>query len=359
MRASILQSILAGSLLCAASAAFGQLPGTADESLTPQQRREVQRLAADYRRARRDPRQMAEVVERAVALGRPAVDALLPNIERELHPQLTSYRGKFFQQASLLANQQLQQVNLEEVAQLRQTVVGLQHQPRFSNELIVQQGDPALKRLEEIFVVDREKVLAAAPALQETRQQLAELGQLWQRCAVFRYEQLPEGEQKPKEPPSFEAYLQGEEELAAGMAAPMDPQTRRTLSINARLSSRLDPEEARAVLALNLTRNLLGLPAVLVDLRLTAAARDHSQDMRTHNFFAHESPVPGKATPWDRAAHFSTTASAENIAMGFQDGKAVNLAWFHSPGHHKNMLGDHKRVGIGRSGVHFTELFGR
>jgi uncharacterized protein YkwD len=80
--------------------------------------------------------------------------------------------------------------------------------------------------------------------------------------------------------------------------------------------------------------------------------------MQKLGFFSHESPVPGKKTPWDRAKRFGTTASAENIAAGYQDGRAVNLGWFHSPGHHRNMLGNHRRVGVGRAGGYFTEMFG-
>ena len=139
----------------------------------------------------------------------------------------------------------------------------------------------------------------------------------------------------------------------------MDPRTRQILAVNSQLATQLQPEEGRAVLALNLTRNLLGLSAVAIDLKLCEAARDHSADMKRLKFFAHESPVEGKKTPWDRAKRFGTTASSENIAMGYHDGKAVNMGWFHSPGHHKNMLGkSHTRVGMGQAGTHYTELFG-
>ena len=113
------------------------------------------------------------------------------------------------------------------------------------------------------------------------------------------------------------------------------------------------------MLALNLTRNLLGLPSLAIDMKLTAAARDHSKDMEELKFMAHESPVPGKKTPEDRAARFGTSSLGENIFQGSRDGNAANRAWFHSPGHFKNMLGDHQRVGVGRSGVYFTEMFGK
>jgi uncharacterized protein YkwD len=139
---------------------------------------------------------------------------------------------------------------------------------------------------------------------------------------------------------------------------PMDADTRRVLALNAQLAARLDPEEARCVLDLNLTRNLLGLDALQIDLALTAAARDHCQDMETLDFFSHESPVEGKKSPQDRAERFKTSASAENIAMGTLDGAVANKMWWHSPGHHRNMLGDHERVGVGKHGRHWTEMFG-
>ena len=74
--------------------------------------------------------------------------------------------------------------------------------------------------------------------------------------------------------------------------------------------------------------------------------------------FAHESPVEGKRTPWDRAARFGTSASGENIAGGQTTGAGANLGWWYSPGHHKNMLGGFGRVGLGRSGELWTQMFG-
>ena len=46
--------------------------------------------------------------------------------------------------------------------------------------------------------------------------------------------------------------------------------------------------------------------------------------------------------------------------MGGRGGKAANEIWFHSPGHHVNMLmADHARIGVGRSGLYYTEEFGK
>ena len=76
---------------------------------------------------------------------------------------------------------------------------------------------------------------------------------------------------RPKTLPSFAKYLQGEEESAISEATPMDPVTRATLDANARLAPQIDPEEARCILAANHTRNVLGLSALAIDLKLCAA----------------------------------------------------------------------------------------
>jgi uncharacterized protein YkwD len=103
----------------------------------------------------------------------------------------------------------------------------------------------------------------------------------------------------------------------------------------------------------------VGLGALELDPQLCEAARDHSKDMAEQNFFAHESPVPGKKTPWDRAAKAGTTASGENIFAGSVDAHAANLGWFYSPGHHKNMFSPgQRRIGLGRHGSHWTQMFG-
>jgi uncharacterized protein YkwD len=181
---------------------------------------------------------------------------------------------------------------------------------------------------------------------------------MWELCAAVVARQTATEDGKPQEPPIFESCLRAEEEVALQIAIAADPQTRKALSVNAQLAGKLDPEEARCIAACNLTRGLLGLKLLEIDPRLCETARDHSNDMRTKGFFAHESPVEGKKTPWDRAKRFETTASGENIAMGVLQGSAANLMWFHSPGHFRNMLGEHVRIGVGRSNAHWTEMFG-
>ena len=97
----------------------------------------------------------------------------------------------------------------------------------------------------------------------------------------------------------------------------------------------------------------------MIDPALCAAARDHAHDMETSNFFSHESPLPGKRTIGDRAQRLGTKADGENIAHGPSVGADAVRMWWYSPGHHKNMLGNYRRVGLGRSGTLWTMMFGR
>jgi uncharacterized protein YkwD len=118
-------------------------------------------------------------------------------------------------------------------------------------------------------------------------------------------------------------------------------------------------EEARGIEHCNLMRLYVGLNALELDPKLCEASRDHSKDMAEHGFFAHESPVPGKKSPWDRAAKAGTTASGENIYAGSTDSHSANMGWFYSPGHHKNMFSPgQRRIGLGQHGSHWTQMFG-
>ncbi len=121
------------------------------------------------------------------------------------------------------------------------------------------------------------------------------------------------------------------------------------------------PENERiGIEDLNLMRLLVGQNALRIDLKLCEAARGHSEDMKTVGFFAHDSPVPGKATPSARAAKAGTSGGGENIYMGSTSPLAANKGWFYSPGHHKNMFSPgYGRVGLGNFGVHWTQMFGR
>ncbi len=245
-----------------------------------------------------------------------------------------------------------------EIARLRQTIRDVAAVANLTKEMIVEKSDPALARLEELMLVTPAEILAAEPDLVRERDALLQLAAWGEQAA----ELLPKRDRR-KLPA-----LPGREELltrleaavvaAATMAAPFSPADRQTLAANEALADSLDPEEARGIQRLNEIRLLVGLPAQAIDLKLVAACRTHSEDMCREGFFAHESPVSGRETPWKRAQAAGTTASAENIAAGTDSGEGAVQMWWHSPGHHKNMLGDQPRTGLGRYERHWTQLFG-
>lgn len=112
---------------------------------------------------------------------------------------------------------------------------------------------------------------------------------------------------------------------------------------------------------LNYERVVTGLAPLRIEEKLSEAATGHSSDMASKGFFAHESPVPGKKTPWDRArlAKFDGNASGENIFMGSTDPQSAYNGWFGSDGHRFIMFSDGPNCcGIGVSGVHWTFMTG-
>ena len=130
------------------------------------------------------------------------------------------------------------------------------------------------------------------------------------------------------------------------------------LEYNEGLSYPSDKEKGQ-LRVLNDYRMLLGIHPVEMDVRLYLAARDHSRDMNRLKFFSHDSPVPGKRSFSDRAKLAGYNgARAENIARGQKTPEAVHNGWFHSSGHHKNMVGGHSQIGVGEDGAFWTQKFG-
>ena len=155
--------------------------------------------------------------------------------------------------------------------------------------------------------------------------------------------------------------LEAAEKAAAGATGGFQRDDLKVLAQNRKIAEdkEIPEEEVRGIEECNEWRMLVGLRALVIDPKLCEAARDHSKDMQEQGFFAHESPVPGKKTPWDRAKNFGTTASGENIFAGSGDPHGANRGWFFSPGHHKNMFNPGQvRIGLGCTGSHWTQMFG-
>jgi uncharacterized protein YkwD len=130
------------------------------------------------------------------------------------------------------------------------------------------------------------------------------------------------------------------------------------MAANAALRSQVPAAEYEQIWLTNLYRILVGKTPYKINPKLCDAAREHSTDMEEHKFFSHESPLPGKRTPGDRARRHGASASGENIYMGSKQPDAAFWAWFGSLGHHKNMLGAYAEIGVGNHNAYWTQMFG-
>ncbi len=136
------------------------------------------------------------------------------------------------------------------------------------------------------------------------------------------------------------------------------PKDQKIMLANMELREKIRIEEYRQIWQTNLYRILLGKAPLKINPNLCDAARDHSKDMRELKFFAHESPVPGKRTPSDRAQRFKASASGENIFMGDPSPEGAFWAWFKSLGHHQNMVREYSEIGVGHHEKYWTQMFG-
>lgn len=265
------------------------------------------------------------------------------------------------QRAAKDQQQRLGRNGAAEVEQRRAAALAISRRADLTKEAIEHELDPLRAELEELLLPAGEPP-AAVEALRLQRAGLQPWFDLYVG-ATAGLELHPDAEKyfaksPPPEPPPPVAALHDELQVWALLGLPLAVRDRRVLEANEALRRALDPEEAAGTTELNRLRYLLGLPLVRIDDKLTRAARDHSADMATLGFFDHTSPVPGKRTPADRAARFGTSGGAENIAAGHDTGAGAIRGWWYSPGHHRNMLGNHARTGLGRSAQLWTQLFG-
>lgn len=118
--------------------------------------------------------------------------------------------------------------------------------------------------------------------------------------------------------------------------------------------------EEKVVALTNAERAKNGLSALQIDRPLMAAAREKSQDMKTHNYFSHTSPTFG--SPFDRlkALGIAYKSAGENIAKGQRTPEEVVQAWMNSEGHRANILNkDFTHIGVGyvQDGNIWTQQF--
>ena len=125
------------------------------------------------------------------------------------------------------------------------------------------------------------------------------------------------------------------------------------------------PEEAVARLV-NRERAVRGLPPLVVDVRLAAAAAAHAADLARRGVSGHEGADGSGPAQRADAAGYAWRVIAENVAAGQPDATTAVAAWMRSPGHRANVLAtDVRHVGAGyardpggRLGRHWVVVFG-
>jgi uncharacterized protein YkwD len=271
--------------------------------------------------------------------------------------------------AAAVQKQALQKKGAARVDLLRDEVLALSRGEDLSKERIHADIDPRIAELRELLLPSADDVLAAdaraGDALAELRAERNEL-ESWfalyaDMLAGLEANRDVERHLSRRPPPTLPepaTALDDAIALARFTGLPMSGSDRRALADNTAQKGHMDPEELAGTAALNELRYALGLPLLFIDEKLGSAARDHSHDMHELGFFSHTSPVDGKRTFGARASRFGTSASAENIAAGATTGADAIRQWYYSPGHHRNMLGGHRRTGLGRSAELWTQLFG-
>jgi uncharacterized protein YkwD len=122
-----------------------------------------------------------------------------------------------------------------------------------------------------------------------------------------------------------------------------------------------DSLDLRHIVALtNESRHKAGLPPVVVEERLMAAARAKLFDMLKGDYFAHRTPDGRQPWAFLLAAGYRYQAAAENLAKGYESEPELQRAWMKSRGHRANILNPlFTEIGVADANGIVVVMFGR
>jgi len=291
------------------------------------------------------------VAEKLLAHGEAAADRFRQMLTTEIRRSRRAYERRFADAAAEQLAAQRDGLTRHDMLRQRRGVFAVLRKDPLTRLAIAEQIEPVVAQLSRRLLVDPQLVSRRDHELATMQRQLRQLG-LWRdRCnqLLHRDDAVP-----------FARELTALQSRLALETLELSEADRRALRANEATAMKLDAREADAVLQLNRLRAVLGRRLLTIDPQLCAAARQHSDDMHEHRFVSHESIDAGKRWPWDRARNHGTSAVSENIASGVRSGAQVTRAWMLSPQHVGNLLrNDVNRVGVGRRGVIWTQMFGR
>lgn len=360
--------------LALTSTFFGSLPGVPDDDLTEMS---VNGLVGIVRNTRQDVMDREPAMDELLVRGHEGAYALARELEKQSDRVVAKFKkgrdrfGRAFEKAALAGiATSLDRKAWARIEELRARSLGVSRRGNLAKSAIKATCDPAMSELKAMLGTTIQAVLDSDEDLAEGHQTTRSLAQdawilrdWWDdaEAVLVATERGNKLIKRLRAPDALEDALDSLElELtqAVERATPMSDGNREIFKVNEQTRLELAPEEYLGNRRLNLIRVRLGLRALRTDIRLTRACRGHSKDMVEHAFFSHTSPVLGKETPWKRAALEGGQAGAENIAAGQGTGHGAISAWWYSPGHHRNMLGNHGSQGLGRHKNHWTQLFG-
>lgn len=122
----------------------------------------------------------------------------------------------------------------------------------------------------------------------------------------------------------------------------------------------LDPAEVALRDTVNAARQTNGFPNLGIEPRLQRAARERTEDLAAHGYFAHEWHDGTPFATWI-TRYWPCSGSGEILVMrtpSLTAQQAVQL-WLSSPSHRANMLSpDWRSMGVELSGIYATVDFG-
>jgi hypothetical protein len=306
-----------------------------------------QRMVIDFRRAAGDPVKRKAAADKLLKLGPRGAKILYSIVRSDLSGRTTSYKKAFYSKARSIGRGKYRAAGESQIKKWREQ---FRSTGSITKGSLKSKAGPAMDALLGALVPKREELLEDSDSLTSMRQEILALDSVLTRCAAVLKLESADSKLSDK--------LKQQETLLSLMGAPMSDAHRKTVEEPLKQFGKMQFEEWHGVVHLNVIRTLLGLSPMQIDLKLSAAGRDHSKDMSEHKFFSHKSPVEGKSTPWDRAARQGTKSNGECIAAGVSSGPHAIRMWFFSPGHHKIIMSGASRVGLGTHNRKWTLMTG-
>jgi len=349
--------LLPGLLLVLFTFVWTPHPVLGQEGLSGDQKRQLDTWLSEFEDASATPRERKTLASKIIHLGPYGAKKLyvkvIPELEQRqkklLHELVKGAQSRFRDQ--LPESKSDRSSLIRNVRKTRKKLRKLAKNPK--KKKIRSLGVPGLKQLSEIYLIDRTPLLRTDP-VQPLVNRVMEFYIYKKECErVIPRKDLnhPPSTASPKAVVKRLAYR------ASLVPIANKKHHVRILTSNRKEANQIQHVEALGILDLNRIRLLLRMKPLRIDPRLCAAARDHSSDMKRLGFFSHTSKISDKKTFQDRAANFNTNARAENIAKADKP-REVNMNWYHSPGHHKNMLRTgFSAIGLGNAGRYWTQMF--